>query len=132
MASMQQQIEEDPQDALKRLFDQTNIIDEWKKGNWAALAEWLGDYDIRLFCQPDDNFQHIKLIKLDSSNQIQQFELVLGLIFAEYHKGLQNLLRIDEFSKDDPHYFEYLTSLSKVKEIIEHLYFEFKSTIEVQ
>ena len=56
---------------------------------------------------------------------------MLGLIFAEYYKGLQNLLRIDEFSKDDPHYFEYLNSLSKIKEIIEHLYFEFKSTIEV-
>lgn len=70
MAIEQQQVEEDPQDALKRLFDQTNIIDEWKKGNWAALSDWLGDYDIRQFCIPDANYQHIKLIKLDSSNQI--------------------------------------------------------------
>ena len=55
---------------------------------------------------------------------------MLGLIFAEYHKGLQNLLKIDEFAEDDPHYSAYLESLKKIKEILELLYFEFKGNLE--
>ena len=38
---------EDPHDALKRLFEQTHIVDEWKKGNWSIVNEWLGSFDIR-------------------------------------------------------------------------------------
>ena len=59
---------EDPHDALKRLFEQTHIVDEWKKGNWSVVNEWLGSFDIRQLCQPDSNDEYIKLIKLDSSN----------------------------------------------------------------
>ena len=58
--------------------------------------------------------------------------MTLGLIFAEYHKGLHNLLRIDEFEESDPHYDAYLESLKKIKDVINHLYFEFKSNLEQQ
>lgn len=36
-----------------------------------------------------------------------QFELVLALIFAEYHKGLSNFLKIDDFSEHDDNYAAY-------------------------
>lgn len=106
-------------------------MDEWKKGNWQALAEWIGDFDISELCKTDSAGETIKLVSLDSNAQIIQFELVLGLIFAEYHKGLQNLLRIDDFSERDAHFRAYLSSLKKVRDILEHLYFEFKSSLEV-
>ena len=52
------------------------------------------------------------------------------MIFAEYYNGLQNFLRIDEFTEDDPNYSAYLKSLRKIKDFLEHLYFEFKSNLE--
>ena len=54
------------------------------------------------------------------------------MIFAEYYNGLQNLLRIDEFDETDLHYSQYLRSMSKIKALLEHLYFEFKSNLEQQ
>ena len=54
------------------------------------------------------------------------------MIFAEYYNGLQNFLRIDEFTEDDPNYSAYLKSLRKIKDFLEHLYFEFKSNLEQQ
>lgn len=58
--------------------------------------------------------------------------MVLGLIFAEYHKGLTNFLRCDEFADDDPNYASYLQSLQKIKGFLGHLYFEFKTNLEQQ
>lgn len=116
---------------LKRLFEHTQIVDEWKKGNWAALAEWLGDFDISQLCKwQDHDHQPIKLVALDAQSPILQFEMVLGLIFAEYHKGLSNLLKIDEFEESDAQYRIYLESLKRIKAVLEHLYYELKGNLE--
>lgn len=96
------------------------------------MTEWLGDFDINLLSQPDKNDQMVKLVALDSNNQIQHFELVLGLIFAEYYNGLQNFLKLDEFSEEDPYFKAFNLSLLKIKNILDHLYFEIKSNLEQQ
>ena len=62
--------EDEPQDVLKRMFERTQIVEDWKKGNWSALEQWIGNFDISLLCTTDENLQPIKLISLDSSNPI--------------------------------------------------------------
>ena len=58
--------------------------------------------------------------------------MVLGLIFAEYHKGMGNFLKIDDFSEHDNNYAAYQESLRRIKSVLEHLYYEFKGNLERQ
>ena len=58
--------------------------------------------------------------------------MVLGLIFAEYYKGISSFLRIDEFSEHDHNYAAYQESLKRIKSVLEHLYYEFKGNLERQ
>ena len=61
--------EEPAMTALERLFEQKNMVDEWKKGNWNVISEWLGDFDITSICSNEGNDGDMhKIIKLDSSN----------------------------------------------------------------
>ena len=57
---------------------------------------------------------------------------MLGFIFAEYYNGLQNFLKLDEFSEEDPHFKAFTRSLQKIKNILDHLYFEIKGNLERQ
>lgn len=41
-------------------------------------------------------------------------------------------MRLDDFTEHDDYYKAYLDSLSKIKKVIEHLYFELKGNLEKQ
>ena len=85
-------------------MSQTDVIDELKNKNWAALSEWLGDFN--LF----DISQYIVIIQPENEMPIQAFEMILCLIFAEYQKGLQQLLRNDD-TVDNARYLESLEKI---------------------
>jgi hypothetical protein len=48
--------------------------------------------------------------------------MILSLIFAEYAKGLKNLLKCDELKDTEIAFNEYLKSLVKIKQLIDMLY----------
>lgn len=86
-----------------------------KNRNWEKLKEWLGDFN--LFDVKSDFLK----ISTDTDDQIQAFEMVISLIFAEYHKGLQTLLRSENTVENE----KYLESLKKVQHLIRLLYHDF-------
>ena len=88
------------------MMQQKRILQNLWDRDWKALVDWLGDFDI---------FE-IKLdyiwIMIQSGFESKQtdFEMILCFIFAEYHKGLQNLLKSDDNIEDK----SYLESLKKI------------------
>jgi hypothetical protein len=99
----------------KELMEQTQIIEEMKNRNWRALRDWLGDFNIF-----DLDSTHI-LMPVDNDDSIQSFEMILCLIFAEYHKGLQELLRNDDTIDNK----KYHDSLKKISHLLRLLYHNF-------
>lgn len=58
----------------------TQVIEALKERNWKAVSDWLGDFNL---------FEITSIINtLENEKPIQAFEMILCLIFAEYHKGL--------------------------------------------
>jgi hypothetical protein len=51
--------------------------------------------------------------------------MILTLIFAEYAKGLRNLLKCDELKDTEVSFKEYIKSLTKIRKLIDMLYHEF-------
>lgn len=51
--------------------------------------------------------------------------MILTLIFAEYAKGLRNLLKCDELKDSEASFKEYIKSLTKIRKLIDMLYHEF-------
>jgi hypothetical protein len=54
------------------------------------------------------------------------------LIFAEYAKGLKNFLKSDELKDTELAFRQYLSSLCKIKNLIDMLYHEFIMHLEVR
>jgi len=61
------------------------------------------------------------IINPENENPIMSFEMVLCLIFSEYHKGITELLRSED-TMDNPRYLE---SLRKINHFIRILYHNF-------
>jgi len=58
--------------------------------------------------------------------------MILSLIFAEYAKGLRNLLKCDELKDTELPFREYLKSLVKIKSLIDVLYHEIILHLEIR
>jgi hypothetical protein len=65
----------------------TYIIDDLKNQNWKNLDEWFGDFDIM------DLQSHFLMIQTEFESKITNFEMILCLVFSEYRKGLQEMLK---------------------------------------
>lgn len=103
------------------------VVEDWKSGNCSHLGDWLGDFDLQLICKTNKYCEQISLLgKADQEDPIAQFEIVISLIFAEYQNGLKSLLNSDEFSAGDANFDSFLESLSKIRQVLDHLYFELK------
>ena len=61
---------EDTKGALKRLFSQTQIVKDWQKGNWQAMSDWLGDFDIGRLTSSDERGELHQLVTLDCNDQV--------------------------------------------------------------
>jgi hypothetical protein len=109
------------------MFSKTKAIEEWKNGNWPALLEWFGDFDLMRIVEV--GLQLPRLLSLDLDDKIQEFEFILALLLAEYSIGLQHLLHSDDLNANDPSFNSYEQSLLKIKAFLDFLYFEFISTI---
>ena len=107
------------------------VVEDWKSGNLSHLADWLGDFDLQLICKTNKYCEQISLLGMaDQEDPIAQFEIVISLIFAEYQKGIKSLLNSDDFSEGDPNFDSFLESLAKIRQVLDHLYFELKGQLE--
>jgi hypothetical protein len=94
---------------------QTHVIEDLKNRNWKNLRAWLGDFN--LF----DIISTYMFIVPENENQSERFEMILCLVFAEYQKGLSELLRNDD-TMDNRKYHE---SLRKIQYFLRLLYHDF-------
>jgi hypothetical protein len=91
------------------------MIEKLRNQDWKGLRDWLGDFNLY------DVNEKVIILTPESENPIQNFEMILCLIFAEYQKGLQELLR----SEDTIENANYLESLKKIHHFLRILYHNF-------
>lgn len=111
------------------MFKNRHAIKDWKQGNLRELSHWLDKFDLKDILKYGRQLPYI--IELEADDKQLCFEMVLGLVFAEYYRASCLLLRSDEFNKDrDSSYNAYLSSLETIVKFIEFLYFELMFTME--
>ena len=84
-------------------MSQKGMVRKLKQRDWAGLREWLGDFNI-------DEIKLSYFMHEFTENQQESFWMVLCFIFAEYSKGLQNMLRNDD-TMDNQNYQESLAKI---------------------
>ena len=105
------------------------VVDDWKQSSWGKLAEWHGDFSFRKAMQLSGK-QLLRLFNSEMENKVQQFEIMLAFVFAEYHQGLRALLRCNEMCADDASFSKYLESLDNIKLIINYMYLVFIQNLD--
>ena len=68
------------------MFKKSKVIEDWKNGNWSALLEWFGDFDLMQIVNIGPQLPY--LLKIEIDDKIQQFEFILALLLAEYYIGI--------------------------------------------
>jgi hypothetical protein len=71
---------------LKSMFSKPKVIEDWKNGNWQALLEWFGDFDLMQIVKI--GLQPPRLLSFEIDDKIQEFEFILALLLAEYYIGI--------------------------------------------
>ena len=115
---------------LETMLSKTKVIADWKNGQWTSLIEWCEDVNLADLVQHARSLPHF--LRLERDDKLQQFEMILALIFGEYYKATRELLQCEEFSPRDAHYAAYMQQLGVLKRFLGCLYFELIFTYEVQ
>jgi len=80
------------------------VIEELKNRNWKALKDWYGDFNIF------DLDKDFIIVDNEDEHPLQSFEMILCVIFVEYQKGLNEMLKSDD-TIDNRRYQESLKKI---------------------
>ena len=85
--------------SLRGLFSQpASISKDWKSCNWQALDNWMGEFDLNHLIAVKG---HFFILPPDAEDKKIYFEMILALIFTEYYRCSQRLLKSNDFNRTD-------------------------------
>ena len=91
--------------SLRELFSKpSQITKDWKSCNWQALDNWMGDFELSHLIDARGKFF---ILPPDAEDKKLYFEMILALIFTEYYRCSQRLLKSNDFNKTDLNFRQY-------------------------